>query len=69
MNILITLPKDLIAKIVSGEKRYEMRKCLPKHMKIKEDGFFVVEKGTDEVRCWCRIDDVKDTYIDRYSVR
>ncbi len=56
MNILITLPKHLIEKIMSGEKKYEMRKCLPKHIKIGEDGFFVVEKGTNEVRCWCRVD-------------
>lgn len=56
MNILITLPKHLIEKIISGEKKYEMRKCLPKNMKIGEDGFFVVEKGTDKVRCWCRVD-------------
>ena len=45
MNILITLPKDLLEKIISGEKEFEMRKCLPKHMKIGEDGFFVVEKA------------------------
>lgn len=56
MNVLITLPKNLIEKIISGEKKYEMRKCLPKNMKIGEDGFFVVEKGTDEVKCWCRVD-------------
>ena len=56
MNILITLPKHLIEKIISGEKKYEMRKCLPKDMKLGEDGFFVVEKGTDKVRCWCRVD-------------
>ena len=56
MNILITLPKLLIEKIISGEKKFEMRKCLPKNMKLGEDGFFVVEKGTDEVRCWCRVD-------------
>lgn len=56
MNILITLPKHLIEEIISGNKKYEMRKCLPKNMKIGEDGFFVVEKGTDEVRCWCRVD-------------
>jgi predicted transcriptional regulator len=67
MNILITLPKHLIDKILSGEKKYEMRKCLPKHMKIGEDGFFVVEKGTDDVRCWCRVDEVRETYIDHYS--
>ena len=56
MNILITLPKYLLEKIISGEKKFEMRKSLPKHMKLGEDGFFVVEKGTDEVRCWCRVD-------------
>ena len=67
MNILITLPKNLLEKIISGEKEFEMRKYLPKHMNIGEDGFFVVEKGTDDVRCWCRIDDVMETYIDHYS--
>lgn len=56
MNILITLPKNLLEKIMSGEKKFEMRKCLPKNMILGEDGFFVVEKGTDEVRCWCRVD-------------
>ena len=30
MNILITLRKHLLDKIMSGEKKYEMRKCLPK---------------------------------------
>ena len=56
MNILITLPKDLIEKIISGEKKYEMRKILPKYMRFGEDGFFVVEKGTDKIRCWCRVE-------------
>lgn len=60
MNILITLPKDLLDKIILGEKKFEMRKCLPKNMKLGEDGFFVVEKGTDEVRCWCRVDGYKE---------
>lgn len=58
MNILITLPKNLINKIISGEKKFEMRKRIPKNMKLGEDGFFVVEKGTDEVKCWCRVDKV-----------
>jgi hypothetical protein len=59
MNVLITLPKHLLEKIISGEKQFEMRKTLPRHMKIGEDGFFVVEKGTDEVRCWCRVDQTR----------
>lgn len=63
MNILITLPKHLLEKIVSGEKQFEMRKTLPRYMKIGEDGFFVVEKGTDEVRCWCRVDQVREVVI------
>lgn len=67
MNILITLPKNLIEKIISGEKEYEMRKCMPKHMVVGRDGFFVVEKGTNNVRCWCRVDKVINTYIDHYS--
>ena len=66
MNILITLPKNLLEKIISGEKKYEMRKCLPKNMKIGEDGFFVVEKGTDEVRCWCRVDSYIHTGMNAY---
>lgn len=69
MNILITLPKNLIEKIISGEKEFEMRKCLPKHMKIGEDGFFVVEKGTDDVRCWCRVDNAFETDINYYSAK
>lgn len=67
MNVLITLPKDLIEKIISGEKLYEMRKSVPRNMKIGEDGFFVVEKGTNEIRCWCRVDDVYSTYINYYG--
>lgn len=67
MNILITLPKNLIEKIFTGEKKYEMRKCLPRRMRIGEDGFFVVEKGTEEVRCWCRVDACIDFNFDHYS--
>jgi hypothetical protein len=63
MNILITLPKQLLAKIISGEKRYEMRKSLPKNIKVGEDGFFVVEKGTDDVKCWCRVDAIKEVVM------
>lgn len=56
MNVLITLPKNLLEKIISGKKKYEMRKCRPRLVKMCEDGFFVVEKGTDDVKCWCRVD-------------
>lgn len=69
MNILITLPKHLIESIIRGEKLYEMRKSLPKMMKIGEDGFFAVEKGTSNVRCWCRIDDAFEIDINDYSTQ
>ena len=67
MNILITLPKHLIDKIISGEKKYEMRRCQPKYMRVGEDGFFVVEKGTDKIRCWCRVDRVIKGFASDYS--
>lgn len=63
MNILVTLPKHLLEKIMSGEKTIEMRKCLPRLMRIGEDGFYIVEKGTNNVRCWCRVDDVYEVII------
>lgn len=67
MNILITLPKNLIEKIISGEKKFEMRKCLPKNMVIRKDGFFVVEKGTNDVRCWCRVDGYIYTFMHYFN--
>lgn len=67
MNVLITLPKDLINQIIAGEKQFEMRKCVPKNMIIGQDGFFAVEKGTKEVRCWCRVDDIYSTYINYFN--
>lgn len=63
MNILITLPKPLIECIISGKKTFEMRKTIPKKMILGVDGFFVVEKGTSVVRCWCRVDDIYETAI------
>ena len=68
MNILITLPRNLIDRILSGDKKFEMRKSMPKNMKLGEDGFFVVEKGTNDIRCWCRVDKISETYIDNYSI-
>lgn len=68
MNILITLPRPLIECIIRGEKHYEMRKVIPKHMKLGEDGFFVVEKGTNNIRCWCRVDQINRIFVDHYTV-
>lgn len=67
MNILITLPKDLLENIIWGRKQFEMRKCLPEQMTIGDDGFFVVEKGTDKIRCWCRVDSYRYVSINYYS--
>lgn len=68
MNILITLPKHLIDSIIKGDKVFEMRKSFPKHLVIGQDGFFAVEKGTNEIRCWCRVDEISDIYLDEYSI-
>lgn len=65
MNVLITLPKGLIGEILSGDKKILMRKIFPKNLKIGSDGFFVVEKGTSNVRCWCRVDSARQVYITR----
>lgn len=56
MNVLIALPKNLIDSIIVGKKIYEMRSFFPRLMQVGEDGFFVVEKGSSKVRCWCRVD-------------
>ena len=50
MDIIITLPKDLWTKIVTGEKSVEMRKWnLPEHFDVTLDKVFVVLKGTKRV--------------------
>lgn len=60
MNIAITLPKDLWSKIVSGEKKVEMRKWdLPKHFDIKSDSIYVVLKGTRRVVGRFKVEKVK----------
>lgn len=58
MNIVITLPKELIKAIIEGRKVIEIRKSRPTLMKVGDDGFYCVEKGTPFVRCWCRVDDI-----------
>ena len=63
MNVLITLPKNLIDAILSGKKKFELRSVRPKFMKLGEDGFFCVEKGTYNVRCWCRCENISEVYV------
>lgn len=59
MNIVITLPIELIRAIKKGNKTLEMRKSFPRLLKVCEDGFFVVEKGTKKIHCWCRVDNIQ----------
>ena len=54
MNVVITLPRDLINKIINGEKWYEMRRSFPYRCR-DGNGVFVIEKGTDRVRCFFRV--------------
>lgn len=49
MNIVITLPQELITKILLGEKRYEIRKTLPQLLQLEASWVYVVKKGTSEV--------------------
>lgn len=59
MNIVITLPPHLVEAFIRGEKTAELRKSYPLNLRIGEDGFFIVTKGTRNVSCWCRISQIK----------
>lgn len=49
MDIAITLPKSLWDKIVSGEKKIELRKNRPSSYHIIRDRVYVVIKGSNIV--------------------
>lgn len=49
MNIIITLPHDLIEEIFIGHKVYEARKAIPSFFDPEKDRVYMVEKGTDNV--------------------
>lgn len=49
MDIIITLPKNLIDKILSGEKTVEVRTRRPIMFDLYKDIVFVVQKGTRRV--------------------
>lgn len=55
MNIAITLPKRFADAIIDGSKIIEMRKTYPRNCQAGVDGFFVIEKGTDNIICWCQV--------------
>lgn len=49
MNVVITLPADLIAAIKNGMKCFELRSKLPRNFDPQKDVVFVCQKGTKEV--------------------
>lgn len=65
MNIVITLPQQLITKILLGEKRYEIRKSLPKLLHLQKSWVYVVEKGTSEVTLAFKVNNI--LYGNMYS--
>lgn len=49
MNVLITLPKRLVEKILSGEKTLELRSRIP--IRYDDDSrIYVVQKGSRRIR-------------------
>ena len=49
MNIVITLPHELIHEIKEGRKIIEVRSQIPKYFNRKKDVVYVVEKGTKNI--------------------
>lgn len=50
MNIIITLPQELIADILNGHKTIELRKNYPMHYRENNDWVYVVTKGKATVQ-------------------
>lgn len=50
MNIIITLPQDLIANILNGHKNFELRKTCPGCFRNDIDWVYVVTKGKATVQ-------------------
>lgn len=49
MNVVITLPADLIAAIKNKKKSFEIRSKLPRNFDPQKDVVFVCQKGTNKV--------------------
>ena len=49
MNIVITLPRPLIDKILTGEKKLEVRKSAPLYFNKYSDCVYVCEKGKSKI--------------------
>lgn len=64
MDIIITLPKDLWTKIITGEKSVEMRKWyLPKHFDVTLNRVYIVLKGTKRVVGYFEVKRVAYNYV------
>lgn len=57
MNVVITLPENLIAAIVSGAKTIEFRKSYPKDFDCRNDCVYIIEKGTRNVVAYFLVSD------------
>lgn len=62
MNIIITLPIDLIAEIAEGRKTVEIRKTCPTLFNPDEDIVWVKTKGEDKVPMCFEIDHFEKSY-------
>lgn len=60
MDILITLPKNLIEKILSGEKTVEVRTRRPIQFDLYKDIVYVVQKGTRRIVMCFTVKEFKD---------
>lgn len=57
MDVVITLPKNLIHSIVRGDKTIEFRKSYPKDFDCRKDCVYVIEKGTRNVVAFFLVSD------------
>lgn len=70
MDILITLPLNLIDYIMTGQKTTELRSVCPAKFNCERDVVYVVAKGTNNimlsftVRAFVRYDDCMGFWID-----
>lgn len=61
MNVIITLPSNLIQLIKNGKKTIELRKNKPLFFNPEEDVIYICQKGTAKVVGYMKIDAIKST--------
>lgn len=62
MNIVITLPVNLIAEILEGRKKFEIRSRIPLKFDNYKDVVYVVQKGTKKVVLYFTIAEIFGYY-------